>query len=803
MNTNKFLTLFLSSLLLLCSNYSHACSEFETGESTRLGSFYVHPFGMESYIPFTYTYNLYYSSNSDPFQTDKKQLLSEWEKELGEKVKPKDIEVILYQASPNMFLLSNFYHKLQFTFEGNTFIDFILLPENKEYLDYMVILKQMEYLEFCLSDEWSGFYYWESKYNENKTNNLFKSFCIQYIDFCKSQIAGNKHDFLKARYHYQLAKIYLKNEMYTECDSVLTQYFDTYPDSKSILNNGMFHYKGVCLMNKKDIAGANLYFARSFSGGNERKFRNMQLFSTTEKDIRKTLKLTSNNSERALILSMQALRNPGRALTQLKTIAQINSNCPEFLFLIYREVNKFDDWITSPIYANQSPTVTSVDYWSGNYAKILKENIKKDQAYLKEFIAWLAVVKGKFSGQPRLYIELANIHLCLINNDATTATNLYNQLKIDKSNPYYNLYNTEGMYLNIMSPNFDSDASLNTLTNEMKPFIESGKTNLLESKMLYTLTRILSFKMNKIGKKYYAGLIFMKSDYFASFSNYYFTEYSLYNYDYDNTFFNNYQYIRWFDQNATISDVDTLINLSLNKHKKPYQTFFTDSVMGSTDVYRDLKGTMAFRNGNLILANKTFQEMNPHYWDSEELQEDPFVPKYWPAKRKFNNKFTKLGFTNEMVRLTNQTKSLDKETSAQAWLKLGHGYYNTTNYGNNWLMNLYYLSNYYDIKISILPNSFYTCSIAKECYINAVKQSKNKELIATAVFMIYACEYNSASYNYYNNPKKRSKNSIFRSLWLKDFAIKYKDTKVFQEYLSNCSYLNEYMKKGYLVIGNN
>jgi len=106
-----------------------------------------------------------------------------------------------------------------------------------------------------------------------------------------------------------------------------------------------------------------------------------------------------------------------------------------------------------------------------------------------------------------------------------------------------------------------------------------------------------------------------------------------------------------------------------------------------------------------------------------------------------------------------------------------------------------------EIKIN---KSFYDCSNAKRCYLNVIKRSKNKELIATAVFMLHACDMYKAFYKYelldYN---KRPEHLYYKSLWLKDFAIKYKDTKVFQEYLSNCSYLNEYMKKGYLILGNN
>jgi len=123
-----------------------------------MGSFYQLPRGMYSYLPFIYTYDLYYFYDSDDPYTqvsDKEKIIDEWAKAVGDDISKKDIEVILYQAPPNMFLLSEMNNKLTFTFEGNTFINFLVLPENKSFLSYLTILKQMEFLEFYLSDNWS------------------------------------------------------------------------------------------------------------------------------------------------------------------------------------------------------------------------------------------------------------------------------------------------------------------------------------------------------------------------------------------------------------------------------------------------------------------------------------------------------------------------------------------------------------------------------------------------------------------------------------------------------------------------
>ena len=144
MNTIKYIALYLISVFLLMSHRTMACMEEASGEYTRIASFYRIPNGMESYLPFIYTFDSYYGTESDPLGTEKMQIIDEWQSEIGTAVVRKDIEMILYQVTPNMFLLSYIYNKLNFTFEGNTFIQFLTKPQNTNYLNYVVTLKQTE-----------------------------------------------------------------------------------------------------------------------------------------------------------------------------------------------------------------------------------------------------------------------------------------------------------------------------------------------------------------------------------------------------------------------------------------------------------------------------------------------------------------------------------------------------------------------------------------------------------------------------------------------------------------------------------
>ncbi len=811
MNTIKYIALYLISVFLLMSHRTMACMEEASGEYTRIASFYRIPNGMESYLPFIYTFDSYYGTESDPLGTEKMQIIDEWQSEIGTAVVRKDIEMILYQVTPNMFLLSYIYNKLNFTFEGNTFIQFLTKPQNTIYLNYVVTLKQTEYLEFYLSDRWNEDY--NRWFDNGIQSRMFIMFCNIYLEKCKSQLPKVQKPFLNIRYHFQLAKMLLKTRRFKECEDIAQQYLSLQPNS--ILNNGILHYLGVCSMVKNDTALANLYFARSFRLGNERKFRNMQLYYTSAACVQKSLLLTSNRSEKALLIALAALRNPGHALNQLKLICNYDKNIPEFLFLMYREINKFDDWIACPTYTDASPTICGVNYWDSTYKDVIKTNLQKDKAYLNEFKTWLNVERKLFNGESRQYMDLAYMHLCLLKEDYQNAFSCFKNIHISNESPYYGAYKGEEIYLKITSPNFNTDANLNNVAQLMKSFEPTARHDEFQCKMLASLNMILAYKMNKIGRKAYAGLIRLKADRYAG---YYqppnIDEYGLIQFYtgfyYDNS--NNYDKIDWFDHNARISDVDTLIKLSLSKNKMVYQQFFSDSTMGSTDLYRDLKGNMAYRTGNLKLATATYCQINPAFWNNEEIKtylcEDPFIPKYWPSKRNFHYKFSKANFTTQLLNLEKQTLSKNKDAAAQAWLKLGHAYYNTTWWGNAWMMCEYYRGS--DLSCLIeddnenrykTKSAYYNCSTAKKCYLNVLNCTKDKELNAAANFMLFACDMNNANLKHELIPyDKQPKNLFIRSPWLINFAQKFQDTKVYREYLSNCSNLKEYIKKGYLKL---
>ena len=88
-----------------------------------------------------------------------------------------------------------------------------------------------------------------------------------------------------------------------------------------------------------------------------------------------------------------------------------------------------------------------------------------------------------------------------------------------------------------------------------------------------------------------AGLLFLKSENKKDYS---------YNYDYYNQYY--YYYIGYFERFAKEKDIDNLIALIQKEDKTPFEKYIcSGTTFQDINAYKDVKGTLAFRNNNLAL----------------------------------------------------------------------------------------------------------------------------------------------------------------------------------------------------------
>ncbi|BFM44624.1 hypothetical protein CFS9_32650 [Flavobacterium sp. CFS9] len=767
---------FSPLLFVFSVQVSLACGWSVSPETSRLALFKAQREGFFKLTPFYYSADNYYDTSTIS-GVDQELNCAEWKRKLGSKVDPKDVHVILYETDAEKFETAYETKSLKKVFDKNTFIEALLLSKNKVLLNYILFAKKLEYNS-------NPDVKWESWGNIGYDSKDHK---IADVSDFEKKIRTAKDSFLKQRYAFLL----LRYSFYASDKNEVIRLYDTYfaDDKNTILAPWALYYKALCV---EDLALQNYLLSKVFVSCEEKSFAVLQHYNwklTTE-----TLALAQNDEERSVILTIEGLRNPAPGLKTIQEVYELNPNSLYLSFLIGREVNKLEDWIFTPQYTNDGTPSVVFDstVWYENYAKAKEENFKKDILYLREFEYYLISIREQTSGEQKDYITAAIAQLCFIGDEIDLGKK-YTDMISEKANASIQMQKNIQLALVALK---QDDLKNNEVQNQLFKYFDSVE-NLVETdlglfKNLYSLYRIASKDFAKKGDRVTAGLLAMKSDIKNE------GEYSAYNTPYF------YSYIGYFDRNnATEADIDRLIALQEKKDKTPFERYIcSGTIAPNVNYYKDLKGTIAFRNNNLELAYQTFASMPKDFWEKnyvykDYLNENPFTPKILQrdTERKFNYRFNKADFIAQLIQLK-------KQNTATSNLKLAHAYFNVSYLGNSWMMTAYdwtsgesYVDYVYgdnsENEKKYQKGNYYNLTMAKMYYEKALKMSKNTNEKALASLMIFECNY----YNHYANivsSEEEEKNPFKAGQELINFYSVYRKTPAFQKY--NCPLLESYLK---------
>jgi len=766
---------FSSLLFLLNLQVSFACGWSVSPETSRLVLFKAQREGFFKLTPFYYSADYYYSTNTVS-GVDQELNCLEWQKKLGNQINPKDVHTILYETDAEQFENDFESKSLKKAFEKNTFIEALLLPKNKAFLNYILFAKKLEY-NSNTDVKWES---WEQVGYHSKDHKLAD------LENFEKKIKTAKDAFLKQRYAFLI----LRYSFYAQDKNEVIRLYDTYfaENKNTILEPWALYYKALCI---DDLPLQNYLLSKVFATCEEKSFAVLQHYN--RKLTAETLALAQNNEERSVILSIESFRNPGPDLKTIKEVYELSPNSLNLSFLIGREINKLEDWIFTPQYTtNGSPSVVFDGMsWYENYAKAKEENFNKDILYLRELEYFLIAIREQTSGEQKEYITAAIAQLCFMDDDIELGKKYTNMIS-DKANASIQMQ--KNIQLALVSLKQD-DLKNETVQNQLFKYFDSVE-NLVETdsglfKNLYSLYRIASGEFYKKNDRVIAGLLMMKSDLKneGEYSGYYNTPYF-------------YNYIGYFERTATVEDVDKLIALQQKEDKTPFEKYIcSGTIAPNVDYYKDLKGTIAFRNNDLELAYETFSSMPKDFWEKnysfgDFLNENPFTPKILQKQeeRKFDYRFNKAEFIAKLIQLK-------KQNTASSNLQLANAYFNVSYLGNSWMMVAYdwtsgesYIDYVYgdnsEKEKTYQKGNYYSLTMAKMYYEKALKMSKNKNEKALASLMIFECNY----YNHYANiisVEEEEKNPFRAGKELVDFYSLYKTTPTFKKY--NCPLLESFI----------
>lgn len=800
----------ISVCLLFCQTLS-AMFWGENIETVRLALFRAELSNSSVFRPFSYSANLFNSNAPDPEHLDQQRNCNEWQTKIGKQVLTKDIAAILYNTQSEYFEMAYQEKRLLKAFPKNTFIAALVLPQNEALLKYISFAKRMEYAYTSNEQSWEN---WDNlnRYNKAQTPQIDPLIYTQ-LDTLSDKFLKVRYAFLIMRNSYQLAvdslllmrfyDISIKNT-----DSlVFMHYYDSYIEKvkqNSIINTWALLYKALY----KQGAEGNYLYSLVFDRCHEKKFIVNMWFDKKPSMIAKTLKFAKNDHERGVIMAMRIINNPNPQLKDLQTIYQLLPESNYFSFLVGREINKLEDWLFTSKYTNYGASVDlpAREKWSS------AQNRAKDMAYLGQLKAFLRAIYPQSKGEMRDFLAIAIAHLCFMEENIVEGEIYLAAISPQANASILNQKNIELALICLKKNNIQQEKTKNTLLKYFKRLEKIAHKEVDMYKSLYSLLRIVSKAYAQQNDFATAGLLFMKSEYYKKK---YDDGKELYSEPFGDEE-NSYWHIGYFERNANIKDMDKLIFIREKKEKTSFERYMCQQKLASVYFYKDLKGMMAFRNNDLVLAHKTFLEIPDTFWQNQYsfknyLNEDPFVPKYlsYFYARRFDFHFNKAEFLQELLCYQKEAE-LYPEKRATSYLQLGHAYYNCSFWGNAWMMAVYgqggglngyfyYNQFHYETTFGseekklteICSGNYVSCSLAKKYYLLALQTAQNDEQKAMANLMLHICDYQVflSENDSYGNAKRKP---FMAGKNLKDFYEKYAHTAVFRQY--SCPLLADFLK---------
>lgn len=789
---------FNTLIFILTFQFSFACVEnYATTENVRIALFEAKRKGFSGLTPFYYSANRYYNTSNDSFsdsdyftQDSFSELRNlnclEWKKKLGNQIKVEDIYNILYKTNAEEIINAYENKSLAKIFKKNTFINTLLSPTNRELLDCLLFAKKIEYN----SNRWS-----------------FNSYSVDIKKY-EQKLLKTSDKFLELRYAFLI----LKYNYYKQNSKEVLKIYNTYfgKNVKTVLEYWALDYIPQSLNKSK----SSYYSLHNFFISSNYK----PSLIIYDKDINATLheaKLAENNFVKSVDIAIDNFDNPGRCLEQIQEIAKVSPNNFLLAFLIGREINKVEDWIFTPQYTNHISSVV-YDYQS-DFEKAKKENYAKDILYLRKLRSFLIAMRRQTSCDQKDFVTVAIAQLYFIDNEIDKGKQ-YTNLITDGANPSIQMQKNIQLALITLK---QSNLNDKEVQNQLARYFKSVENQVIKdkgfTKCIYSLYSIASEEFSRHGNEALAGLFFIKAQLAKDKSI---------KFDYD--------YIGYLERHVDIKNAKKLISLYSKKNKTPFEKFITTGTMKKdVNFYKDLLGTIAFRNNNLKLAQQVFKSIPIDFWIKNVmyknfLNENPFEPKVLqqPKDRNYNYAFNKADFVSKLIQL-------EKENTSESYKQLANAYFNVSFFGNSWAMVAYdkfnifnylfdYRENNQNLKEKYQMGNYYDLTIAKKYYEKALKLSKSNEEKALASLMIFKCKYaryefsRFKSYNpYYNFPienemkyryplfyeyfyryaenyKNDYENTDFRETKeLINFYSIYKSTETFKKY--NCPMLKEFI----------
>lgn len=814
---NSIIVSLSSTIFLLFSaiEVSESCSYSYRGEDYRVAFFSPTLLNDEIFEPFYYTSASIYSNDAN-FETDKVRNCQLWQTELGQNVKLADIEKILYDGDSDTIVNAYNEKKLIEFYPNNSFVKSLLKRENKAILEYFVTTKQNEFINFAEENPW-GFYDAEFTYDESKERQ-------EIINEIDEKLVRTKNTFLKKRYAYLQIVNYRYSAEKAKAIPIFEKYFNT--NENDVLTAWAIFHTASCL---KDKVKSNYYLSLAFDKCDSKKIRCHYGF--VNDSFEATLELAQNDSEKATIFALTGIDKSDRTLDLIEQTYRLDKHNRNINALIVREISKIEDWLLTSKVTGLAQSVEPSEFnfygkydyskeekvmieapqmyrneisWNNNYFNL--KNYQKDLKYAADFRSFLIkFLNQEIAERNKDFLRLVISHLYFLTDKPQKAIE-YNRKVVGNSPKIQAQKAINNILLSPLTKDILSTTSKKNLYKELT-FLQNNLKHF--DNPLQTISQLhlyLSRMYMRKGDKVTAGFLHQKTSFTGK------------NETFGSTYYFN---IAFFDRFANVAEVQKAIDLLAKKNKSDFEDYiltqFTEQELNyydygayEADYYKenrrsleerklalfDLKGTIAFRQNDLKVALKAFEQLPSNYWETRYafqafLNQDPFSDEELDLENPVA--INKVKLVQKLLEL--QEKAI-KEKDVSAYLALGKAYSSFTYWGSNWMMFSYgkYINELdADNKLwygtyTFYPNAekyfdvYYGLGRSKQYAQKALELSTDINIQAEAAFMIaWANKYEERALSIKEDRER--KDIDFFAAWTE----KYAEAAAFDQ-LSYCAY---------------
>lgn len=735
-----------------------ACGPSLEPDATRLGLFRPDIASPLSLEPFYYTERFLNSDMPDPADSDRKRNCEEWRAFTENKAEIKDIFTIQYETVPDSFLKA-YTSKKWDPYANNSFVQWLLKKGNKDALQYMVLAKKTEQGQ-NFSAPWDDTYVKPYRFDS-------------LAQIALKEAESKLPEFLKQRYAFQAVKLWYYADKDSNTNKNLINTYDRFLKNKPTLVAawGALYYG----MRHGNTIERTRYLLYAFDKSEEKKvfvYKNLPV-----KDIRSFEAINTDTALLPVMYAMKALKNPGRALSEIQDVYRYAPGSRYLPLLIGREINKLEDWILSPEVLGFSSALKENSYYrlaqetsdTTSFREYAQKNWAKDRAYVSEVHRFLQTMLETGYAEKN-FIRLAIAHLYHIQANYAEARSYLNDVYAPMTDTAWQIQLETERMISLIYLNDINDESvkeqiysgirrmeqygLNTKANDGDG-IDERRDDLSE------LLMVLSRAYRQKGDIVTAGLIYQKSDALAN-------EYDGYDMG-DGSF--SYNQISYFDRYATPATIDSLLAFRAKENKNLFELYIVPEQWAAEEFYLDLKGTILVREKKYKEALEVFNTMPEDFWAENYefknylpantiLNAGTLLPVESGPQEKYSYPSKKL-IVQDIIKAQRALESAKEPSKkANAYFQLGNALYNISFYGKAWMVYSYgnsqhELYNYkedrrnYDWAFyNFYPNSirygssYYKLSDAMDMYYRAYNYAgSNKELGAKSLLMLAYCDH--------------------------------------------------------------